>query len=321
MRRFNRAIPQRRRVGASVALHLRTMSKPRQVLPGQFYLITRRCTQRQFLMRPDSATNNAFIYCLAEAAQRFEIDVLLPVAQANHHHTVIFDRHGRCPQFIEHFHKMFARCQNALRGRFENLWAAQEPCVTQLVDRGDVIEKLIYTATNPVKDGLVERVHHWPGVNGYGRLLQGRPMRATRPHHFFRQHGSMPLSATLELTIPLELGFADEVLRAVKAGVEAVEHEKAEERRRTGKRVFGRRRVLQQSWRESPASTEVRFALRPRFAAGNPASRVTALQRYRDFLADYREARRDWLAGVLTHFPIGTYWLRRFASVAIAPMN
>jgi len=34
------------------------------------YMITRRCTQRQFLMRPDDETNNAFIYCLAEAASR-----------------------------------------------------------------------------------------------------------------------------------------------------------------------------------------------------------------------------------------------------------
>jgi hypothetical protein len=41
---------------------------PRQVLPRQFYLITRRCTQRQFLLRPDGPTNNAFLYCLIDAA-------------------------------------------------------------------------------------------------------------------------------------------------------------------------------------------------------------------------------------------------------------
>ena len=28
--------------------------------------------------------------------------------------------------------------------------------------RGDVLDKLVYTATNPVLDHLVERVHHWP---------------------------------------------------------------------------------------------------------------------------------------------------------------
>src|SRR3954469_18600093 len=75
---------------------------PRQVLPRQFYLITRRCTQRQFLLRPDTATNNAFLYCLIDAALRCEIDVLLPCAMSNHYHAVISDRAGRYPEFIEH---------------------------------------------------------------------------------------------------------------------------------------------------------------------------------------------------------------------------
>jgi putative transposase len=69
-------------------------------------LITRRCTQRQFLLRPDPETNNAFTYCLAEAAQRYEISVLLPCAMSNHYHTVIFDRWGNYPEFVERFHKL-----------------------------------------------------------------------------------------------------------------------------------------------------------------------------------------------------------------------
>ena len=197
------------------------MSRPRQVLPAQFYLITRRCTQRQYLMRPDDETNNAFIYCLVEAAQRFEIDILMTVAEPNHHHTPIFDRHGRFPEFIEHFHKMFARSQNALRGRWENFWAAEEPCVTRLVDRETVIAKMVYTAANPVKDGLVERVHHWPGVNGYKFLLSGRPLRARRPRHFFRNPGPMPESVELYLTIPAELGTIDDVRAEVRARASA----------------------------------------------------------------------------------------------------
>ncbi len=79
---------------------------PRPVLPRQFYLITRRCTQRQLLLRPDRETNNAFTYCLIVAALRYGIDVLLPCAMSNHHHTVIYDRDGRYPEFVEHFHKL-----------------------------------------------------------------------------------------------------------------------------------------------------------------------------------------------------------------------
>src|ERR1700759_2762570 len=66
----------------------RAMSLPREVVPGRFYMTPRRCTQRQFLLRPDEETNNAFLYCLAEAAQRFDIAVLLTCAMSNHHHTV-----------------------------------------------------------------------------------------------------------------------------------------------------------------------------------------------------------------------------------------
>ena len=73
------------------------MTLPREVIPGRFYMVTRRCTQRQLLLRPNPETNNAFIYCLADAAQRFDIDVLLPSAMSNHHHTVIYDRHGTLP--------------------------------------------------------------------------------------------------------------------------------------------------------------------------------------------------------------------------------
>jgi hypothetical protein len=71
-------------------------------------MITRRCTQQQFLMRPDEATNNNFLYCLGEAAQRFGIVLLLSQMLSNHHHTDVYDPHGRINEFTEHFHKMFA---------------------------------------------------------------------------------------------------------------------------------------------------------------------------------------------------------------------
>jgi len=97
-------------------------------------MITRRCTQRQFLMRPDRETNNAFIYCLAVAAAKFGIRVLFTAAMSNHHHTGIYDPDGCYPAFIEHFHKLFAKCQNALRGRWENFWSSEQTSVVRLVD-------------------------------------------------------------------------------------------------------------------------------------------------------------------------------------------
>ncbi len=295
------------------------MTQPRQVLRNQFYLITRSCANRWFLLRPDAATNNAYAYCLAVAAQRYGVDVVHTVAESNHHHTTVYDRDGRHPEFMTYFHSLVARSQNALRGRWENFWAAEEPCVTRLLDRETVIAKVVYGVTNPVKDGLVAHVHHWPGVNTYTNLLSGRPLRATRPRHFFRDPGPLPDEIDLHMTIPAELGPADAFLTEVRAGVERVEREVAEARRATGRSVLGRRRILEQRWDESPATPAPRRNLRPRFA-GRTDARIDALGKYRSFLAAYRFALTVWRARVASLFPAGTYWLSRFAGVATEPV-
>ena len=294
------------------------MSLPRQVIPGRYYLVTRRCTQRQFLLRPDDETNNAFVYCLGDAAQRFEIDVIATCAMSNHHHTVIFDRRGHYPQFVEHFHKMLARSQNALRGRWENFWSSEQVSVVRLVDRRDVVRKVLYTVTNPVKDHLVDKVHHWPGVNSWTALRARRAMVAHRPTHFFRATGPMPASIELELVIPPELGSRTALVDELAVLVEELEAKVAADRARTGRRIVGRRQVLRQSWRGQPTTEAPRRNLRPRVAAYSQWSRIEALMRDRDFLIAYRKARVRWRGGESVEFPPGTYWLSRFANVALA---
>ena len=51
-------------------------SLPRVVVPGRCYMVTRRCSQRRFFMRPDRETSNAFTYCLALAAKRCGVDII-----------------------------------------------------------------------------------------------------------------------------------------------------------------------------------------------------------------------------------------------------
>ncbi len=295
---------------------------PREVLPGRFYMITRRCTQRLFLLRPDDETVRAYLYCLIEAAQRFGIDILLSRMMSNHHHTIVFDRDGRISEFVEHFHKMVAQCINRFRGRSENFWSSDPASIVLLVDRADVIFELIYAAGNPVKDGLVERVHQWPGFNGLNALLTGRVIRVTRPRFYFRTNGRMPAEVSMKFALPPELSNHEEALERLQEGVAKLEASQAEMRARTGKRVLGRRRVLRQSWRDAPASVDVPSDLSPRVAARDRWSRMEALGRNKVFQLAYRKARAAMLAGTPIPFPPGTYWLRRFAAVAIAsPAN
>lgn len=293
------------------------MSLPRQVLPRRFYMLTRRCTQRQFLLRPDAVTNQTFVYCLGEAAQRFEMEILLPSAMSNHHHTILFDRHGRISEFMEHFHKMLAKALNAHRGRWENLWSIEPPCLVHLADADAVIDKLVYAAMNPVKDRLVDRVHHWPGVNGLTAFLNDRCLEAARPAHFFSPGGKMPERVVLPLVIPPELGDPVEVRRRVRERIAEEEQRCEAQRHCAGLGVLGRRGVLRQSWRSCPAPDEPRRGLRPRVATRSVWTRVEALQRDREFIARYRTARIAWLAGLPVTFPAGTNWLRRFARISV----
>jgi hypothetical protein len=53
-------------------------------------------------------------------------------------------------------------------------------------------------------------------------------------------------------------------------------------------------------------------------AARSKWARIEALLRNRAFIAAYTCAREAWRAGVAVMFPPGTYWLRRFAQVAVA---
>jgi len=298
------------------------VSIPREVLPGQTYMITRRCTQRQFLMRPDQQTNNAFIYCLAEAATRYRIQVLFTIAMSNHHHTGIHDPHGNYPAFLEHFHKLFAKCQNSLRGRWENFWSSEQTSVVRLVDPNDVIEKMTYALTNPVKDGLVEKAHHWPGVSSLAPIVHGKPLAASRPKHFFREEGVMPETVELFFARPPEYGHlsAAEFGALVTDRIRQVEEVVAVERRRNGATVVGRKSILRQPWSDRPDSREPRRGLVPRIAARNKWSRIEALRRNRSFVDAYIAARARFIDGVRdVLFPAGTYWLRRFARALCIP--
>jgi hypothetical protein len=60
--------------------------------------------------------------------------------------------------------------------------------------------------------------------------------------------------------------------------------------------------------------------LRPRVAKRSKWARIAALVRNHIFAVDYAAARERWRDGLAVVFPPGTYWLQRFASVAVLAM-
>ncbi len=284
-------------------------------------MITRRCSERRYLLRPTPEGNNAFIYCLAVAAQKYGVKVIFTATMSNHHHTGIVDVDGNLPQFLAHFHKLVAKHQNALHGRWESMWASTQTSAVELVQAEDVFAKMVYALVNPVADHIVEKVHHWPGVNSLAATLADRPLTATRPRTFFRPDGDMPEEVSLQLHLPNSLTGPCRAQFAARlvASIEAAEKTAAANRAATGRSIIGRGVVRRQHWNESPRTREPRRRLSPRVACRDTWRRIEALARNKAWLDAYRQARALFIAGKKACFPAGTFWLPRVAGAICEP--
>ncbi len=241
------------------------------------------------------------------------------MVESNHYHAVVVDNDGRLPEFLADLHRNVAKHQNALRGQWENMWDPSQPSVVELVEPDDVMAKLIYTLSNPAKDGLVDTVMHWPGASSLRATLFGKDLTAVRPRRFFRPDGAMPVR--VELRCIRAPGFErlseDAYRRLIKERLGEVERVAAADRARRGVRVLGRKQILRQSSFDRPSSNKPRRKLDPRIAAADKCPRIEAIARLKAFRAAYNEARCARLAGnPAVVFPAGTYFLRRFARVA-----
>lgn len=294
------------------------MTLPRHVAPGRFYMLTRRTLERRYFLLPGEDLNNNYVYCLTEAAQRCEIELILPQMLSNHHHPVFYDRHGKAIEFMERAHKLIARSVNRLRGRIDRFWSGVSPCLTELGTPEDVMRKLVYAATNPVKHGLVERARDWPGPNFLDALLDDRPMQAVRPKYFFRRDGDLPEQVELRLVIPPELGDPATVRRILRERVALEEEHFRQKRREQGQKVVGRRNILRHSPNAAPNTDAPPSEIRPRVAASDPEVRKGLLARNRLFAHEYAKALAAKKRGTPVPFPYGTYALARRYSEPVA---
>lgn len=292
------------------------MTPPRRVLPGATYLITRRCTQRQFLLRPSDEINRIILYVAAYAAQRSGVQLHAICALSNHYHVVATDPEARLPEFLATLNKLTAKCINASYGRWENLWSSEPPSAVRLVGGKDVLGKVAYTLCNPVSSFLVRRGERWPGVR-LSWLDKSR--RVARPDVFFRDNG--PMAEHLDLVLVPPPGFAHidaEHLASVVGRIlerrEAFFRAKA---KRLRIRFLGAARVRRQRVTDVPTTREPRRGLSPRVACRDKWRRVEALARLRAFAESYRLAWTRWRLGVRdVVFPAGTYAMRVHQGVA-----
>lgn len=295
------------------------MSRPRQILANTTYMVTRRTSQRMFLLRPSSEVNRCIRYCLALAQRRSGVEIHCAVFMSNHYHIVLTDPKGLLPVFCEELNKLIARALNCLHGRWENFWAGGVSCsYVRLEYEWSVMQKTVYALSNPTAAGLVAYGHEWPGL----RLFREGQYKASKPSFFFRQispKGGLPDQLNLVLTPPPiaeELGEPD---IAVKKAVALREKELREQRYKEGKGFLGAPRVRAQNIYETPAGPAKRSRISPRVAVADKWLRIEVLSRIKNFEEEHRACRKAYVKGEKeVEFPPGTYQAVRLFGVRCA---
>jgi REP element-mobilizing transposase RayT len=279
------------------------MGRPlRRHEPGQLYLVTTRCHQARFFLRPDRELNEAVLEWLARAQQHFpRLQILALCVMSNHLHLVVRDEEGELASWASFFLGHFARAVNRIRKRsgtcFERRYSA-EP----ILDDEALVGCLAYVACNPVKAGLCKRARDWPGV--VLLAAEGEPQeipvawvdrdeyrfarlrarsRGERPPKDarFRVQGCLGIGP---LAPPHARGEGDGVLTAIGAR----ERDLAEERRRMGRKALTRKQVLAQSWHAAPRRPE--HSPRPLCHASDRDLRKRFREGFREFASLFREA-------------------------------
>jgi len=287
------------------------MTPIRRVLRGKTLLITRRCSERRFFLKPSKRTAGIFLYALAHYANRYAIQVHAYCVLSNHLHLVITDTAGRLPDFQRDLDALIAKATNCALGRWDAFWERVSYSAVELVTPDSVLEKIVYTLANPVAAGLVREASMWPGDWSDPRRIGGPPITIERPKVYFDEKGQMPPSVELQLTPPPDFADDPTFVARMLADLKETETAAASTLASEERGFLGVARVLAQSFFARPAPGEPRRVLSTRVACRSKWKRIEALQRLKRFQVAYREALDAWRTGrrdVL--FPPGTWQMR-----------
>jgi putative transposase len=277
-------------------------------------MITRRCTERMFLLgaKPEGAAE--FTYCLAEAANRFGVLVHAAVVMSNHLHLVVTDVRGMLPRFSHLFFNQLAKATNARTGHTESVFAPGDRYhALELFTNDGIACKIAYLLGNPAKAGLVDHHQDWPGFITSARDMIERKVyhASTLENTYLRRRKVNELELRIEP--PPSVRDVASFVAQVATDVASIEQHCRTQRKRQGQGVKGAAAVRAEAWFRRPKKGAMLFHMVPAIAERVTAIRVAAIRALKKFRVEYRDALKALRDGVRTvHFPKGT-WLMRVA--------
>ncbi len=151
------------------------MSRPlRLEFPGAVYHVTSRGDRREAIYR-DDVDRRCQLDLLAQAAQRFEAQVLAYCQMGNHFHIVLHTRQGNLSRLMRQLNGVYTQAFNRRHGLVGHLFQGRFKAI--LVDHDAYLLALSrYVERNPVAAKLVKRAAQWPWSSCQAHLgLVARP--------------------------------------------------------------------------------------------------------------------------------------------------
>jgi len=152
---------------------------PRWIQADKVYAQTQRTVDRQFLFKPDPVVRNIIGASAVRAQKNHPVKIFWLEFNINHEQNGIaplsdsFEDLNNLVLFKQTFHRLLALELNRHYGR-EGAVFSTPPRTVPCLDNPSLEQQFFYAMTNPVKDGLVEKVSHWKGFSSYPQLAHGK---------------------------------------------------------------------------------------------------------------------------------------------------
>ena len=323
-------------------------SKLKMVEPDMTYEVVSGTVDRQFLFRPNShpanpllhesspinaldpknnitpkpSTFDIFGYAFARALELYPVKLHAVEQSINHYHgnlTVGAEQLDNVSSFFRTAHSIIAREVNRLHDRKGHVFASP-PRVTSCEDDESAEEKLFYSLTNVVKDGLVDRQNGKTFLSAYPSLSTGKTQRFWKiDWQRFRKKGGFRVKSHRpkdyiewrELPfswLPNYLNWSESerqtrIRKQVAERTEAFAQKLKEE----GREPMGAARLKKLDPRDRPKTPRT-SGPKPLCHASTQEAADAYKERYREFRNAYIPASADFRNGHYDRaFPMGSY--------------
>ena len=152
------------------------MSYPlRDFVPGQLLELTFKTQQDRFFFVPSAWLNLVIIGIFARAQRLSGLDVCILIVFSNHIHLLVIpDSVEQVARFCQFARSNLSKKIGGPNGWFGGIFAGRYKHVQVTAERAAEEERLEYILSHGVKEGLVRKPQHWPGVQCVEALATGK---------------------------------------------------------------------------------------------------------------------------------------------------